>query len=278
MRETGDDSHANKTTALNILSFRKFETKSLRAGCHLPFHKAFDFFSMQRCGRPHDRVFGYLGLTNSRIQVDYSMPILDLYVTTLADYLLSVGLITQDFTPIRKRFELWRTHWPLTSANDLVAPAIAFGLDLDDPMVNLLFHEVVKFFAPGLEEGICGVAMGAWYGLKLCKDREEDFEAFLNADHKFEFRYIGSICIKFVKLAVNELAACRARLKDIAARQKALSEENATLSIGEGTESRKYSGWVSHAREISEQMWRRFQESGEDTDGDIEDESWTLIG
>jgi hypothetical protein len=250
----------------------------LRADRHLPFYKAFDFFAMQRCGRLHDRVFGYLGLTNSRIQVDYSMPILDLFVATLADYLLSVGFITEDLTPIRRRLELMRTLSPITSANDLVAPVLAFGLDLYDPVVYLLLHEVVKFFAPGSEAGICSALMGAWHVLQLCKNREEDFQAFLNADRKFELRYIGSVCIKVVKLAVNEMIACRARLNSIAARQKALAQEDAVLTTSEGTESRKYSDWVAHARMISDQMWRRFQESGEDVDGDMEDESWTLIG
>jgi hypothetical protein len=263
---------------LNILSYRRFETKSLRAGYHIPFHKALDFFSTQRCGRPHDRVFGYLGLTNSRIEVDYSMSILDLFVATLADYLLSVGFITQDFTPYRRRLELMRTHHAVLSANDLVAPAIAFGLNLFDPVVNLLFHEVVKFFVPGSEDGICNAAMCTWYTLQFFKNRGEEFEAFLAADHKFELRYIGSICLKMVKLAINEIGACTARVKDIAARQKAWSQEDATLIVSEGTESRKYSEWVAHARTISDNMWQRFQESGEDTDGDMEDESWTLIG
>jgi hypothetical protein len=206
------------------------------------------------------------------------MSIIDLFVATLADYLLSVGFITQDFTPYRRRLELMRTHHTVLSANGLVAPAIAFGLDLFDPVVNLLFLEVVKFFVPGWEDGICNAAICTWYTLQLFKNRAEAIEAFLAADHKFELRYIGSICLKVVKLAINEVGACTARVKDATARQKAWAQEDAMLSVSDGTDTRKYSEWVAHARAISEKMWQRFQESGEDTDGDLEDESWTLIG
>lgn len=88
--------------AMNILSYRLFETDSLRAGHHLPFHKVFDFFSMQRCGRPHDKVFGYLGLTNSRVRVNYFLSIIGLFLDSLADYLMSAGFMTEDLMPLRR--------------------------------------------------------------------------------------------------------------------------------------------------------------------------------
>lgn len=249
----------------------------MRTGHHLPFHKAFGFFAAQRCGRPHDKVFGYLGLTNSRIHVDYSISILDLFVATLADYMLSVGFITEDLTPIRRRTEMMRIDQAIINANDLTAPILAFDLDLNEPVVNLLFYEVVKFFAPGFEECLCSGAIGSWWTTRQLKGREEGFHNFINGDHKFELRYIGCLCIKVVKLIASELNAGLANYKEITARQKALAQEDAVLTASESGESRKYSEWVAHARAISDQMWRRFQESGEDADGDIEDESWTLI-
>jgi hypothetical protein len=100
----------------------------LRAGYRLPFHEAVGLFSMQRCGRPHDKVFGYLGLTNSRIQVDYSLSILELFVTTLADYLLSTGLITEQLKPKQFIRQLGGA-----AASDLLAPFLAFELDPFDP-------------------------------------------------------------------------------------------------------------------------------------------------
>jgi hypothetical protein len=45
----------------------------------MPFYKVFGFFVGQCCGRPHDKVFGYLGLTNSRIQVDYYLVLIRSY-------------------------------------------------------------------------------------------------------------------------------------------------------------------------------------------------------
>jgi hypothetical protein len=249
----------------------------LRAGHHLPFYRAFGFFSGQCCGRPHDKVFGYLGLTNSRIQVDYSLSILDLFVATLADYLLSAGFITEDLTPIRRRMEMIRIHRSVANANEFTAPLIAFELDLDDPLVTLHFHTVLKFFAPGSEDNICACATVAWWVTLQFKGREEEFLNFINAEHKFEFIYIGSICIKAVKLMASAVGASTAYYKEVAARQKRLAAEDAVLTASESGESLRYSEWVARANAISDQMWRRFQESGEDADGDMEDESWTLI-
>jgi hypothetical protein len=260
---------------LNILYHRKFETKSLRAGHHLPFYKAFGFFAGQCCGRQHDKVFGYLGLTNSRIKVDYSLSILDLFVATFADYMLSAGFITEDLT--RRRTEMMRITHTVVSANDLTAPLLAFELEMNDPLVNLLFHTVVKFFAPGFEETFCACAASAWWVSLQCIEREEEFYDFIKAEHKFELKYIGSVCIKVVKLMASALNASTAYYKEVAARQKRLAAEDAVLTASESGESLKYSEWVARANSISDQMWRRFQESGEDADGDMEDESWTLI-
>jgi hypothetical protein len=49
------------------------------------------------------------------------------------------------------------------------------------------------------------------------------------------------------------------------------------MTDSQSGESRKYSEWVAHAKAISEQIWLRFQESGEDAEGDMDEESWTLI-
>lgn len=151
------DSKSKRNAALNILRFRRIKTKSLRAGCYLPSHKAFDFFTLQDCSRLHDKVFGYLGLTNSRIQVDHSLSVLDLFVGTLADHFLSGGFITQELT--RKQF--LQTSMPVGTANSFVTPVLAFGLDFYDPVVDLLFHEVANFFVPLLASG--RASPWAWY-------------------------------------------------------------------------------------------------------------------
>jgi hypothetical protein len=265
-------SDANRTTALNILSYRRFETRSLRAGYHLPFQKAFDFFAMQHCCRPHDKVFGYLGLTNSRIQVDYSMSILDLFVATLADYLLSAGLITEHL----KRKHVFR-HLTAAAASNLTAPFLAFDLDASDPVVCLLFHEVAEFFAPGFGKALSDHAMTNWWIFNSFKERCPNLDAFDFDDFESEYRYIGSLCVKTVKLVANRVMAFLAFRKAIAERQKALAQNDAVMTDSKSGESKKYSEWTAHARAISEQMWRRFQESGEDAEGDMDDEAWTLI-
>lgn len=231
---------------------------------------------MQRCGRPHDVVYGYLGLTNSRIQVDYSIPILDLFVATLADYLLSAGLITEHLT----RWQYLRNRASTARANDLIAPLLAFGFNPCEPVVHLLVREVTKFFAPGFEVGLTSVATGAWFTFNRLEVSTQDIRAFLiDSEHKSGLKYIGSLGVKFVKLAASEMSACAAMAEELKVRLKTLEEEDAVMSApGESNESRKYSQWVAHAREISEQVWQRFLESGEDSEGGLDDdESWALI-
>ena len=111
---------------------------------------------MQRCSRPHDKVFGYLGLTNSWIPVDYTVPVLDLFVFSLADYFLSVGCITENLVERPRKAE---RQYERISPLSMVATFSAFGLDLFDPVVNLLFYEVTKFFAPGFEGYLYGCVM-----------------------------------------------------------------------------------------------------------------------
>jgi hypothetical protein len=144
-----------------------FETDSLRAGNYLPFHKAFDFHSKQRCGRLYDKEFSYLSLTNSRIQANYSLPIIDLFLASLADYLFSAGFITEDLMPLRRRTQFFVTQYAITQANDLLALLLAFDLVLHVSVTNLPFYEAVKFFAL-------------------------DISTFINAEHKYEIRYIES--------------------------------------------------------------------------------------
>jgi hypothetical protein len=51
-----------------------------------------------------------------------------------------------------------------------------------------------------------------------------------------------------------------------------LAHEDAVLTYAESGETKTQSEWATHARAISNQMWQRFQESGEDAEGELEDE------
>jgi hypothetical protein len=273
----GTDAVAYRTKAVNILTFRRDQTRSLRAGNHLPFYKALEFFAMQRCCRPHDKVFGYLGLTNSRIPVDYSVSVLDLCVACLADYFLSAGLMTEN---LRQNRNVAKRQIPKLTAVGMVATFLAFDLDLFDPVVNLLFYEVAKFFAPGFEEYLYSMAMTSW---TLVRNDVYDkkciriIEAAVYSERSTLIT-VGSFCFQAVKLLAQEFGPHLAKYKEISARQKALAQEDAVMTTGEDGESRKYSEWVAHAKAITEQMWQRFQESGEDAEGDLDDdEAWTLI-
>jgi hypothetical protein len=263
---------ANEITALNILAYRRFHTRSLRAGYCLPFHKAVGLFSMQRCGRPHDKVFGYLGLTNSRIQVDYSLSIHELFVTTLADYLLSTGLITEQLKPKQFTRQLGGA-----AASDLLAPFLAFELDPFDPIVCLLLHKVAEFFAPGYGKSLADYVMMNWFVFHHFRVHLPNPDTINFDDLEIDYKLIGSLSVKAVKFIAGSLIKPQALRKDTAARQKALAQEDAMMTASESGKSKKYSEWAAYARAISEQLWRRFQESGEDVEGDMDDEAWTLI-
>lgn len=274
--QNGTEPYANTITAENILSYRHFKTKSLRAGNHLPFHKAVEFFALQRCGTPHDMVFGYLGLTNSHIQIDYSMPILDLFVATLANWFLSAGFIRQDLTGFRG----FRIASRFIAENNVTAPLQAFRLDPCEPLVQLLFNEVTKFFLPDFAEGVTHVATMEWFFLHRYRGSTHLDEKVFDGERKSKLNHIITRCIKFVKFMRNEVRVTSAKEEGIVALQVALEEKDAVMSAtGESDRPKTYSEWAAHARAISEQIWQRFVEAGaegEGGEGDMNDESSIL--
>jgi hypothetical protein len=205
----------NRNNALQILSWRRFRSRALRTGHHLPYHKAVDFFALQACSRHHDKVFGILGIASSRIRVDYSTSIMELFMATLADYFLSLGFVTEDLTPIRRRNELFSK---LPRENNLHAPSLAFGLDPLDPVVYLVTREIAEFFAPGRGDILSEtIAQLCWY--RFHQSREEYYDQIVGDEPKFEVRYIASAWVRVVKLLGNELRDCLARIKAIRVHQ-----------------------------------------------------------
>lgn len=271
LMDFGSDPYSNELAAQNILSYRQFKSRCLRAGHRLPFHKAVEYFAMQRCSIPHDGVFGYLGLTNSRIQIDYTMPILDLFVATLADWLLSAGFIRQDLTG----FPSTRIVSEIAAANDITVVLLAFGFDPCKPIVHLLFREVTKFFAPGFEESLTKNATLRWWCLSRYGSNQDFFNAFTNVENSFGLKYIESWVLKSFTFIASEMHVFEGVKNRVSARLEELKEEDAMMfAPGESEESKTYSQWAAHARAISEQICRRFMESGEDVEADMNDESW----
>jgi hypothetical protein len=154
------------------------------------------------------------------------------------------------------------------------ATFLAFDVDLLDPVVNLLFYEVAKFFAPGHEEYLYNMIMTGWFTLRddVCeRSIARIIEAVSHSERSTLIR-VGSFYFKWIKLLAQEISAGRARCKEIFARQRALAREDAVMTTGEDGEFRKYSEWVAHAKAIAEQMWQRFQQSGEDAEGDMDND------
>ncbi|CAK1366874.1 unnamed protein product [Cercospora beticola] len=280
-QQVGDDPMANAAMAIHLLSWRRFERHNLRAGRHFSFHKAVDFFAMQVCTRPHDKIFGILGIANSRIRVDYSLSIMELFMMVLADYFLSLGFLTDDWKTLRRRWDFMAVHYSIKQELNLIAPFLAFGLDPFHPVVYLVIHEIAEFFVPGWGEALCGEAIALWWW--SCRpeanmaSRIEEWIA--TDDSKFEFKWFANICLSGIKLVGSELRSFSQKDKATRIEQKQLKEKNAEMLAPEQSgESKRYAEWVALAKEISQTVWERFQESGEDVEGDMDDEAWTMIG
>jgi hypothetical protein len=141
----------------------------------------------------------------------------------------------------------------------------------------LLLHEVAEFFAPGYGKILADYAMMNWFVFHHFRVHLPNPDTINFDDLEVDYKLIGSLCVKAVKFIAGSLIELQALRKDTAARQKVLTQEDAMMTASGSGESKKYSEWATHARAISEQLWRRFQQSGEDVEGDMEDEAWTLI-
>lgn len=261
-----------ETLAIQTLSWRRFHYRALRAGHHLPFHKAVDFFALQSCSRLHDKIYGILGLTNSRIKVDYSTSVTEVFMNTLADYLLSLGFITDTIK------SMWTLRaWGITASQGMIAPFFALGLDPFHPVVYLVTQEIADFFAPSKGQRFCEIAcMSSW---QAKHNGPEALQKVIGDDPRFEVGYIGSTCVRFVKHIRDFSREYNAQLQATRAILRSCKESDTVLAApGEDGEVRKYSEWVASARATAEDIWQRFQESGKDAEGDLDDEEWTLIG
>lgn len=263
--------------AFQILAFRRSIARLRRAGYswpfRLPFQKAVDFFAFQDCTRPHDKAFGMLGFTNSHITVDYSMSLIEIFMVTLADYLLSLGFLTEK----RKVTDMFVVFAVNLDELRFLAPFAAFGLEPFDPVVWLTAHEVFRFFAPNEAETLLAHALiGSW--LLYSKDGEE------RRAHWFEFSDNEpasrvSAGMGMAKLFWNDWNSFRARWNEARELQKSLAKEDSMMTAPyEAGESKTYSEWVASARKISNHMLERVTQSGEDATGDLDDEAWALVG
>lgn len=219
-------------------------------------------------------------MANSRIKVDYSTSIMELYMATLADYFLSLGFLTDDKTAIRDRLEMTKTFYTVKDDMCLVAPLVAFGLDAFHPVVYLVTHEIANFFAPGWGKELCQSANQTWwFHRRSGDDTTKLFEQVVGQNPRWEVKYIASVCLRTVKLVNSELRSYLRQEKAASSYQQRLRQDNSEIEAPEDCgKPKRYSEWVSTARTISDTMWKRFQNSGEDVEGDMDDESWTLVG
>lgn len=78
-----------------------FETYDNR-NCALPLKAVVTLIDTQICSRPYDRIFGLLGVTNSRLNPGYSTRKIALYLRVLIEGTLERGQVV---SPILKNLE-----------------------------------------------------------------------------------------------------------------------------------------------------------------------------
>jgi len=238
-----------------------------------------DLFSFQQCSRFHDKAFGILGITNSRLEVDYSRSIIELFMAALADYFLSLGFMT-----VKRGY--WEVvHLIRNDNNDrrLLAPFAAFGLDPFDPVVYLVSHEISEFFAPSYAEALMDMASTTWsltceLSVDQERDRKDAIVGLIERDGTGLRKFV-SVGIGFAKMVWSDQSIWSARKREAKELQSLMANENSVMMAPyQGGESKTYSEWVAMARTISTTMLERFLETGEDAAGELDDEAWALVG
>ncbi|KAI5359898.1 hypothetical protein Slin14017_G094590 [Septoria linicola] len=226
--------------ASQLLSWRRFERHKLRSGHRFLFHKAVDFFVTQECTRSCDKIFGILGLAKSRIEVDYTISVIDLFMATLADYSLSLGFLTDDWKGLRKRMGLTKMTLNIKEEMNLIAPFMAFELDPFDPVVYLIIHEIAGFF---------------YHCCTGDNIATKTVDMITGSEPKLEFKYIAGIFVTGVKLLGSELSSYQAQDKAIRADQVSLKKDNAEMTAPTyDGDTKTHQQWVSLAWTIPQRM------------------------
>jgi hypothetical protein len=235
------------------------------------------FFSSQSCSNFHDKVFGLLGIAESRIRPDYSMTELDLFIATLADFFLSLGFIATETS-----HGYWRRAWRMIldcikhdiGASEWLAPMTIFNLDPFHPVIFLVTNEVGRYFAPGSERMLHGMMLQNWHTLIENKPADywiHDLGSWGSRTEELGFR--GA-----VSSAMEKSSATQAALTASWKRLEALCQEDAEMEApGRIRQTRTYKQWVAYTAAICDDIWSRYQQSGQDTSGLDDDEDWTLV-
>ncbi|USW58438.1 hypothetical protein Slin15195_G117570 [Septoria linicola] len=232
-----------------------WEQRPYRPRSNHLFHKAVDFFVTQECTRSYDKIFGILGLAKGRIEVDYTISVIDLFMATLADYSLSLGFLTDDWKGLRKRMGLMKMTLNIKEEMNLIAPFMAFELDPFDPVVYLIIHEIAGFFVPGWGKELCREATQTWWYHCCPGDNiaTKTVDMITGSEPKLEFKYIAGIFVTGVKLLGSELSSYQAQDKAIRADQVSLKKDNAEMTAPTyDGDTKTHQQWVSLAWTISQ--------------------------
>lgn len=205
------------------------------------------------------------------------MTVLDLFTATLADFFLSLGFIATE-----TRAGYWRRVLQLIldcvrqgiTGSEWIAPMTIFNLDPFHPVVSLITIEVGKYFAPGQEKFLQCMLLGDWHALIENKPPERwihEIGSWSSRTQELGFRAA-------FKSDMEKKAATRGALTAGFKRLEGLCEEDAEMQApGKVGQTKTYKQWVEYTRVICDDIWGRYQQSGEDTSGLGDDEDWTLV-
>lgn len=116
----------------------------------MDFTTAVKEFSNQACSERRDKIFGLLGLVDSLIEVDYLMPLFELYVRALAEGAIALGerylyeWRWEQNDDVGGTWDQWALDW-----KDFVAPLnMAFGFQPWHPLTGLATSIIVEQCLP----------------------------------------------------------------------------------------------------------------------------------
>lgn len=234
--------------------------EDLHAERLLSFPDAFQNFSINNCSVIHDNVYALLGISVCIIQPDYSLPLLDLYVSTLYQILLS----------------LWSMRPAAVSSASNGPNDVLRGLGLDPTTLRKCGRVLIYAFQIQPFDELIFLATYLVVRRFTIEGSTSDAAIWsLSADWVYDSQYVrdgrksGSILKKPWYLSENQalkrinkgitkrVDSALDILRDVEQSDKAMTATSWSGSASDGR-TKRVSEWVRRMDDICEQLWNRW--------------------
>lgn len=205
------------------------------------------------------------------------MTVLDVFTATLTDFFLSLGFIATEVSP-----GVWRRFWQMVLAcakqnitkSEWLAPMTIFNLDPFHPVVSLATVEVGRYFAPGREKWLQCYLLQDWHALIENKPPDRwihDMGSWSSRVQDLGFREHSS---QTWRRKAQPGPRYGHRLNNL----MSFASKMQKWKLREGFARReRTSNGFAHTNAICDDIWSRYQQSGEDASGLEDDEDRTLV-